>query len=159
MPVKGWKGRYEVSNYGSVRSLKKDGKYIYLKQHKYNGYHKVKLIKPEYSKTVVVHRLVAESFIFNSDNKPTVNHKDGNKSNNHVDNLEWCTYKENTRHAIDTGLINFGIMHGSGNIVLDLNTGIYYTTKEASELTGIKYGYLVNMLNGTRKNKTSLRHV
>lgn len=69
------------------------------------GYYRVKLYTDEFhSKMFQVHRLIAMTFIPNSNNLSEVNHIDGNKLNNHVDNLEWCTPKENTAHAEKLGL-------------------------------------------------------
>lgn len=76
-----------------------------LKQRKNNsGYAIVDLYKDHKKKTHLVHRLVAETYIPNEDNRLTVNHSDGDKSNNSADNLEWATYSENNQHAYDTGL-------------------------------------------------------
>ena len=71
------------------------------------GYHSVGIKR----RTYMVHRLVAIAFIPNPENKEFVNHKDGNKLNNHVDNLEWCTCRENNLHARQTGLHNQAIGH------------------------------------------------
>ena len=64
-----------------------------------NGYHRVVLSKHNKSHNFLVHRLVAQAFIPNPDNKPCVNHKDLNRENNSVENLEWVTYKENNNYA------------------------------------------------------------
>lgn len=69
-----------------------------------DGYHQVSLYNNGVRSTKRVHRLVAEAYIPNPENKPDINHKDGNKLNNDVSNLEWCTKSENMRHAYDTGL-------------------------------------------------------
>lgn len=81
-----------------------------LKGRIHNGYHLV-CINQKYHP---VHRFVAMAFIKRDKNRNFVNHKDGNKSNNHVDNLEWCTHQENMNHAKDTGLwvAKIGVEHG-----------------------------------------------
>jgi len=69
------------------------------------GYMYCSLNKGSHSKIFLIHRLIAQYFIPNPDNKPCVNHIDGNKTNNEIENLEWVTHKENTQHAIQLGLI------------------------------------------------------
>lgn len=74
------------------------------KQGKKVVYPRVRIRKDKKSCWVALHRLVAEMFIPNPDNLPHINHKDGNRLNNHVDNLEWCTHEQNIRHAVENGL-------------------------------------------------------
>lgn len=99
---------YSVSNMGNVktknwRNTKKEAVLKPAKDKK--GYLRVGLCINGNSKTFKVHRLVASAFISNPLNKPQVNHKDGNKSNNSIYNLEWVTCSENQIHAIKTGLV------------------------------------------------------
>ena len=103
---------YEVSNLGRVRRKKRakryKGEYTYIKGMNNGNYMQV-FIRPDIvgkSKTFLIHRLVAEAFIPNTDNKPEVNHEDGNKLNNNVTNLQWATHKENCEHRELTGLGN-----------------------------------------------------
>lgn len=91
-------GTYSVSDNGEVRN-NKTGRML-KPFNTYNGYLRVYI----HGKCLRVHRLVAEHFLQNENGYPQVNHKDGNKRNNKADNLEWCTARENLKHAYRTGL-------------------------------------------------------
>lgn len=112
--IKGFENLYQVSNYGRVRSIDRiikrvkdgvlidfrfKGKLLTPKLNKKTGYAHVALSINSKRKYVNIHRLVAESFIENPDNKPCVNHKDESKLNNNVDNLEWCNYVYNNGYG------------------------------------------------------------
>lgn len=114
-PVNGYESFYEVSTHGRVKSVRRrvprsNGGETTVREKIFNGYvantgyRVVNLSRNNSINQCCIHRLVAEHFIPNPENKKTVNHKDGNKLNNHVGNLEWCTYLENNVHAHDTGL-------------------------------------------------------
>lgn len=110
--IEGYEGLYQVSNLGRVKSLfrvvmRSDGKpntvnEKILKNGMTKGYCAVVLCKDRKKKMYKVHRLVAMAFLSNPHNLPEVNHKDENKKNNHVDNLEWCTPKYNTNYGTCT---------------------------------------------------------
>lgn len=115
--IEDYEGLYQVSNIGRVKSVSKLVKTRWnnfrktkdliletTKNHK--GYKLVMLSKNNKIKSKQVHRLVAIAFISNPNNLPQVNHKDGNKQNNCVSNLEWCSAKENMKHAYKIGLIS-----------------------------------------------------
>lgn len=104
-PVKGYEDRIAITKNGKIFSLKSNK---ILKTSIFpNGYEVLCLMfqKPKrHTKTLYVHRLVAETFIDNPMNKKTINHIDGNKLNNNINNLEWNTQSENNKHAYDTKL-------------------------------------------------------
>ena len=108
--IKGYEGLYQVSNEGRIKSLERianrsDGKVEILKEKirkltkDKDGYLCVPLVKELKRKFCKVHRLVAKAFIDNPDNLPEINHKDECKSNNSVENLEWCDRKYNTNYG------------------------------------------------------------
>jgi len=118
--VVGYEGLYEVSDSGEVRSrdryIKTDIRHvksrlikgkILFQNLKSNGYKTVDLSKEGKVKTTSVHRIVAEAFLSNPDGLHFVNHKDSNRSNNAVDNLEWVTSSENRKHGITNGFVTF----------------------------------------------------
>lgn len=109
--IKGFEGYYQVSNFGNVKSV---ARHDYKRNRDIperlrtpvcvHGYYYCELWKDGYHKRFAIHRLVATAFLDNPDNKSEVNHKDGNKGNNHVSNLEWCTHSENEAHAFKAQL-------------------------------------------------------
>lgn len=110
--VDGFNGLYSVSNLGRVRvaaHLSTDGRHFPAKMiavviSKRDGYGRVNMRKNGKPYAATIHRLVANAFIPNPGNKPEINHKNGDKTDNRVSNLEWCTPKENQQHALKMGL-------------------------------------------------------
>lgn len=138
------------------------------------GYYRYILSKDGMAQNRAGHRLVAEAFIPNPENKPQVNHINGVKTNNQLNNLEWCTQKENSRHAYDKGLISFnelskikslefnklriGEKNHKSRKVIDTDTmEIFVSVKEASLKIGVKPATLYARLSGICKNETSLK--
>lgn len=109
--IKGNRETYEVSSLGNVRTKDREGArgqrikgHILSQRDNSNGYLRCDMNVDGKTKSHLIHRLVAEKFIPNPDNKLFVNHIDGNKHNNSVNNLEWCTRSENEKHAWKIGL-------------------------------------------------------
>jgi hypothetical protein len=103
-------------------------------------------------KTVKVHRIIADTFLESDPARNEVNHKDGNKQNNCVENIEWSNRSENIKHAFDNGLCLV-----AGRKVRNDETGkIYLSCSEAARYLNVPKSTLQSMLSGYRKNKTSL---
>ena len=119
--IEGYEGLYQISNYGNVKSLGNDKtrkeKILKIKK-TILGYLTVNLSKQGKYNTYRVHRLVATAFIDNPQNLPEVNHKDENKTNNHVINLEWCERKYNVNYGTRTDKCS--------KQVLCVETGVVY---------------------------------
>ncbi len=163
-------GIYQVSNLGQVKSLdrtitkgnnftqKCKGK-ILSKWINGRGYANTVLWKDGTQKTFRIHRLVCIMFLENPLDKEQVNHKDGNKLNNCVDNLEWCTNLENIRHAYKTGLKtgNLGTINGSSKLTEEEVISIRNSSKSSETLA---YLYKVNTSTITRiKSRKLWKHI
>jgi hypothetical protein len=172
-PIKKYENLYLVSNLGRIKRLErkiksKNGYYRTIKETiikeftTKKGYKYVCLTKNGTCFKKSVHRLVAKAFIPNLENKPQVNHIDGNKQNNHYSNLEWCTAKENIQHAIDKKLFNpngnknkFGKKHHNSNVIYQIKEGqvlnTFYGCYEAERKTGIDKSRINACCNGRAK--------
>lgn len=144
--VVGYEKYYQVSSFGNIKN-KSTGKLLKPALKK-NGYLHVSLGYKD-TKTAMVHRLVAEAFIPNPFNLPQVNHKDEEKTNNNVTNLEWCTAQHNVNYgygslAKNTGILQFDM---SGKYLR-----VWSSLKEASGTLGIKYQGISRVCRGKRKS-------
>ena len=112
LPVNGFESAYEICENGDAFSLPKNGrKHVKLKRNTQtkSGYQSYLFQIGPKTKRMLIHRVVAIAFIPNPENKPFINHKDGDKQNNTVQNLEWCTQSENEVHAHKAGLKKFDL--------------------------------------------------
>ena len=157
--IPGYEGDYQVSNQGRIKSFKRypQGKILCLKKDMC-GYRQIGLSRNNKSKSVTVHSLVILAFVGKGPDGMDINHIDGDKTNNHVDNLEYCTHHKNMRHAIKSGLLdNSGENHGQSKLtetqVLEIRAryeagGIFQ--RELAKEYGVGYttiNYIVNRKN------------
>lgn len=169
--INGFYGEFSVSNYGRVRSetrwcehkrygrFIKKGKLFVLSENS-RGYLSVTLSHNGKSYSKFVHRLVAEAFIPNPANKPQVNHIDGNRKNNTVDNLEWATQSENNLHSYrKLGRIKIGLRGKDckiAKVILQIKgdkiIAEFYGTMEAERVTGICHQDIGKVANGKHKS-------
>lgn len=122
-----------------------------------SGYCRVSIgYKDGTRKDRLVHRLVAEAFIPNPDNKPVVNHKDCNKTNNNVENLEWVTHRENILHAIENKRISYGFDTANSTYTEKQIRSVFeklqegWTLKDIEKWTGVSYSHILNLKNENR---------
>jgi hypothetical protein len=165
----GYEGMYQVSDHGRIKTLPRKVKSaisssgyrtltekIHIPCDNGNGYKYVTIrIDGGKNKHVYIHRAVAEAFLCNCFDLPEVNHIDGVKSNNHVDNLEWCTRSDNVGHAHKTGL-NYSLKGESNpqsklteekvRFIRESISSGEKTNKELSEMFGISNGYISNLV-------------
>ena len=175
--VEGYNGIYQVSSYGRFRKFNIDfikrpdrtTKYRYMKGSTSSGNNGNKYLTVYFSglnKKKSLHRVVANEFIPNPENKPQINHKDGNKQNNNVTNLEWCTPSENSLHSIHilgnkTSKESYRIASKKKwKKVIDNNNGkIYNSIKEYAKINRLRYNRVVCKLNGYAKNDLNINYV
>lgn len=176
IPIKNYEGLYEINSLGQIKSLPKHSRWGRLTKEKIlkskgrsNVYCFLGLYKNRIRTTLSEHRLIAMHFIPNPENKPCVNHINGIRNDNRIENLEWCTHSENTFHAHRTGLSknselqksilieNNKILHSKKTI--NIITGEKFSSiKEAALSLQIKMKTLSAKLTGQLTNNTNIRY-
>lgn len=162
--IEGYEGYYEVSDSGDVRSVDRyitdsTGKVRFLRgsimklseqknKNRRDGYLVVNLHKNHTMNVTPVHILVANAFIPNTNNMPVVNHKDGNKHNNNVSNLEWCSYADNNIHALNCGLRSPRGVAINQYTTTGEYVGSYKSVTEAARRTGFSRGAISHCIHG-----------
>ena len=149
-----YEGIYQISNLGNVKRLPiilhnrfYKEKLLTICHNSGTGYDFVCLRKNDRDKNFSVHRLVAQAFIPNPHNYSDVNHIDGNKQNNSVENLEWCTRSENIQHALNIGLIESQCkIRRKVTVKYDEKIVIFKTMKDCAAFFGFKKGWLQNQI-------------
>jgi len=154
--IKGYEGLYQVSNLGNVKSFHKEKERLLKFGINNKGYYVVNLYKENNATTKKVHRLVAETFIANLYNLPIINHKDENKLNNNVINLEWCDNKYNLNYGnTKLNMINASKKRMKAIIQFDINNNEiakYNSIREASRKTNINRWDISNCAKGKQKS-------
>ena len=173
--IEGYEGYYQVSNLGNVfsfgrilsdsigrkRPIKEKMMKNSISRHKTRnkndtGYFTVRLTnKDGKDKLYFVHRLVAITFIDNQENLPTVNHKDGNKLNNKVSNLEWNSFSQNSQHAYDTNIRPDHKRIAKINKTTEEIEGVYNSIHEAGRMNNLNYTNIHRSCKGYKSNLTT----
>ena len=144
--IKGYEGLYQVSNFGNIKSFYKNK--ILKPVIENTGYNQVTLVKNRKKRKHYIHRLVGFHFIDNPNNFNELNHKDGNKCNNCVENLEWCSRRYNVQHSVK--ILNKHC--GKRKQVQCVETGeIFNSIKKAAKFYNIQRLALSNSLNNPNK--------
>ena len=144
---KDYEGLYMVSNWGRVKSIKFGKERILKPVTNSSGYLLVNLCKDGKVKAFTVHRLVAEAFLPNPHNYPCVNHKDENKQNNNVDNLEWCTHEYNINYGTRTERCSKPVLQYTldGEFVREWESAI-----QAEREGGFSNSHIISVCKGKR---------